>query len=370
MLEKTNTIEKDSGMLVGESQEIKRWGRLLSRRKWACCDTEESTQKSPPDVVAQVRQAFIDEARQCDLTILCRRPDLISVTVYRATKEEKFGLLLGQEADYVQVENLLSSGLLVIEKKLVRNSSLAEGKSTTYIQPGDVLESINQFSCRKRLLADVKAHLAEVVGMLTFVFSTTTNNQGLLCQAIAVKPRYDPDSQETSISHGVKLGRQQNDLQIDRLTPKSWLSQSTIFADGDLVVGICDNPSLTLAPEDAQLLLDSKAQSSEYISIMVISKTPAQRRWKQVRKATVAVGGSTLLGVGAVLMVTPLHPVGHAMAIGGISVLGTEFDAPKRCLHSVKTSVTSMFQRNGNRTVEQAERSNVDTCPAQTPRDA
>ena len=34
------------------------------------------------------------------------------------------------------------------------------------------------------------------------------------------------------------------------------------------------------------------------------------------------MGGGTLVGLGAVMMVTPLHPIGHAMAIGGVAVLG------------------------------------------------
>ena len=49
-----------------------------------------------------------------------------------------------------------------------------------------------------------------------------------------------------------------------------------------------------------------------------------------------AVGGGTMTAVGAVMMVTPLHPIGHALAIGGVTVLGTEFDAPKKALESAR----------------------------------
>jgi hypothetical protein len=44
-------------------------------------------------------------------------------------------------------------------------------------------------------------------------------------------------------------------------------------------------------------------------------------------------------------MVTPLHPVGHAMAIGGVGILGTEFEAPKRALEKV----TKSLQRNSTK---------------------
>ena len=35
-------------------------------------------------------------------------------------------------------------------------------------------------------------------------------------------------------------------------------------------------------------------------------------------------------------MATPLHPLGHAMAFGGVGVLGTEFEGPKRALQAAK----------------------------------
>ena len=36
-------------------------------------------------------------------------------------------------------------------------------------------------------------------------------------------------------------------------------------------------------------------------------------------------------------MATPLHPIGHAMALGGVGVLSTEYEAPKRALASAKS---------------------------------
>lgn len=62
----------------------------------------------------------------------------------------------------------------------------------------------------------------------------------------------------------------------------------------------------------------------------------------RIRKAGVAVGGGALVTVGAVLMVTPLHPVGHAMAIGGGLALGTEFEAPRRVAQSAKKRLSRL----------------------------
>lgn len=62
----------------------------------------------------------------------------------------------------------------------------------------------------------------------------------------------------------------------------------------------------------------------------------------RIRKAGVAVGGGALMTVGAVLMVTPLHPVGHAMAIGGGLALGTEFEAPRRVAQSARKRLSKL----------------------------
>ena len=47
---------------------------------------------------------------------------------------------------------------------------------------------------------------------------------------------------------------------------------------------------------------------------------------------------------GTILMATPLHPVGHAMALGGVGLLSTEFEAPKKVLESTKKRIGDMRQ--------------------------
>ena len=68
------------------------------------------------------------------------------------------------------------------------------------------------------------------------------------------------------------------------------------------------------------------------------------------RRAAVGVGGGAMVGVGSILMVTPLHPVGHAMALGGVGVLGTEFEGPRRFLQSMRGT----FQRRRKSTEDDA----------------
>jgi hypothetical protein len=76
---------------------------------------------------------------------------------------------------------------------------------------------------------------------------------------------------------------------------------------------------------------------------------PKSPLWRRIRKGAVAAGGGTMVGVGAVLMVTPLHPIGHVLALGGTGVLSTEFEAPKRALSSARdrfASISSNFRRS------------------------
>ena len=62
------------------------------------------------------------------------------------------------------------------------------------------------------------------------------------------------------------------------------------------------------------------------------------------RRSAVAAGGGTLVASGTILMATPLHPVGHAMALGGVGLLSTEFEAPKKVLESTKKKLDDMRQ--------------------------
>ena len=49
-----------------------------------------------------------------------------------------------------------------------------------------------------------------------------------------------------------------------------------------------------------------------------------------------------MVGAGAVLFCTPLHPIGHAIGLGGMAVLGTEFDAPRKATKTATKSIRKM----------------------------
>ncbi|CAJ1964215.1 unnamed protein product [Cylindrotheca closterium] len=59
----------------------------------------------------------------------------------------------------------------------------------------------------------------------------------------------------------------------------------------------------------------------------------------RVRKTAVAVTGSAIVASGTMILFTPLHPLGHPIQAGGLGVLATEFEGPKRALNKSKALV-------------------------------
>mmetsp|Transcript_18983 Transcript_18983/g.47026 ORF Transcript_18983/g.47026 Transcript_18983/m.47026 type:complete len:308 (+) Transcript_18983:481-1404(+) len=56
----------------------------------------------------------------------------------------------------------------------------------------------------------------------------------------------------------------------------------------------------------------------------------------RVRKTAVAVTGSAIVASGTVMLFTPLHPLGHPIQAGGLGVLATEFEGPKKAYNKSK----------------------------------
>lgn len=293
------------------------------RRRWSTSFSDGDDLNSTPDVAALRREALLSEARNQDISILGRRPDQVSVTVHRCKENRSWGCRFAYNADMecVEIESVSpKEGLLSIENPCARYMMNA-----LLLQPGDVLDSINGVNYHDKYLGDVQALMDEVMGEVTFVFSTSSNDTVQLCQAVAMAAKVSSDS--------LRFAQKRGDLILQR---HSCFSNQSILSQGDSLVAIGDSLCLSLTTNEAQCLLDAKTAAAPYVSITTITATPSQKRWIRARKAVVAVSGGTLVGVGAVLMASPLHPVGHAMAFGGVGVLGTEFDATHRVFRSAR----------------------------------
>ncbi len=137
-------------------------------------------------------------------------------------------------------------------------------------------------------------------------------------------------------------------LHMGPIPENHWLTKQTKIKEGDFLLCADDTPCYNgeLSPGDLSMIWMTKVvslSSKGYVSITTCSTPPTVM--ESIRKKAVAATGGALVGTGAVLMVTPLHPVGHAMAIGGLGVLGTEFETPRKAFQKAKQSAASLAAR-------------------------
>lgn len=142
-------------------------------------------------------------------------------------------------------------------------------------------------------------------------------------------------------------------LHVESIPDNNWLVQQNRIHAGQVLLSVDETPCCNgeLTSNDVSLIwrtalltkvADASSSTVRYVGLRTFQKPLT--RIQSIRKTAVAVGGGALVGTGAVLMATPLHPVGHAMTIGGLGVLGTEFEGPKNAVKSVRRSLTNLRQ--------------------------
>jgi len=67
--------------------------------------------------------------------------------------------------------------------------------------------------------------------------------------------------------------------------------------------------------------------------------TRAQKMMRHAKRAGIALGGGTMVGVGLIFIPTLPPPFGEVLIVGGISVLGTEFEGPKKVMRGARDSL-------------------------------
>jgi hypothetical protein len=125
-------------------------------------------------------------------------------------------------------------------------------------------------------------------------------------------------------------------LRLESISSDSWLNH-TCARSNDVVLAVNNIPCYELCPDDADNVLNTMTQTHPVVNLKFY--TPPLTRRESIRRAAVATAGGTMVGAGAIMMVTPLHPIGHAMAIGGLGVLGTEFEGPKKAFTKMGDAV-------------------------------
>ena len=220
--------------------------------------------------------------------------------------------------------------------------------------PVPTTESDNNISELHEMMQEsCKAGLATTVCVST---TKSTNDPIQLCQAVVLLPK---GNNSNDIDIGITFCMQDDRLTIKDISKDKkdlFSSPGCAIKEGHTVIGIDNFITSMLTVEDVTSLIQSILSSPEstQLSITTIATTAKPTRWDQVRKAAVAAGGGTMVASGTVLMVTPLDPVGHALALGGVGVLGMEFEAPRKLASSARERFKSGWLRRGS--------SNVDCC--------
>ena len=333
--------------------------------------------------------------------LLLRRPDRISITYAKTSEEEKLGLRLSvvqtgaadtnnnkkqnkqQSRTQIQIDGKCSSGdgddgpLSQINPSALRDES---HHSLTYFEPGDVLEYVYDLDCRHVTdLGEINAHIdakriragteddsggaisqddqtkvltspppttiaVSTPGTMQASDSILSTIGAQLHQAIAMRSEDENIRMPyLGIQFGLtdgKGGEEGELLTVREIVDEGWFaSPACAVKEGDIVIGINEYICSALFPDDATVLLEAVAAQSTQISITTLSlpNEVAKGKLAKLRKAVVTAGGGSLVVCGSALMVTPLHPIGHAMAIGGVAALSTEYEAPKRALESAKS---------------------------------
>jgi hypothetical protein len=152
-------------------------------------------------------------------------------------------------------------------------------------------------------------------------------------------------------------------LRMKSIPKNHWLGKQTKIKANDVILCADDIPCYNgeLSPRDlsaawreallTKVIKSNPIQDAITSSSGKVSPTPfvgistctiPPNRMQALRKHAIAATGGTLVGTGAVLMATPFHPVGHAIAIGGLGVLGTEFEGPRKAFQKAKESAASL----------------------------
>jgi len=181
-------------------------------------------------------------------------------------------------------------------------------------------------------------------------------------------------SGEPSSPHSTKSMSKTSFLQIDRIDPNGIFAHS-VLNQGDIVLAIngysiCADENTTVEEANELLGINAEVTSSpanendsnyETIDILALNprkllelkrhgsqranvwRMPSQekRDWvkKQAKKAGVAIGGGAIIGAGFIGAGIGIHPFGTLLMASGVSVLGTEFEAPNRMVRNARDSV-------------------------------
>ena len=283
---------------------------------------------------------MLNESLEGDINVLRRRPERITLILDRRHSEQmEEDLRFSQGPDKsLVIDHIAADSSLDVHSPTLKPFFEEYDARCNLLQVGDVVENISGLDCREISVVQAMEYWHRMSGPVSITVRTHEGaiHEGL-CQLVLLKTTPSEEGESPCFPNtGLSFAKRQGLLQVQGFSSKSLLA-GTPLDWGDVCIAMATTLCASLDAKDAQSLWQMQTETSrDCLSLLTIRATEAQKRWGRVRRTAVAVGGGTLLGVGGVLMVTPLHPIGHAMTIGGVGVLGTEFEGPKRAIQAAK----------------------------------
>mmetsp|Transcript_7994 Transcript_7994/g.22224 ORF Transcript_7994/g.22224 Transcript_7994/m.22224 type:complete len:614 (+) Transcript_7994:42-1883(+) len=355
-----------------------------SNNKWSFSSLWSAKHKNKAEAATEAATEEADLVRTDSLMDDNSNPQWVSITVVvqqQDIDDETFqNLPLATEHD----EETGTSSVRLARFDKNDEASIFYG---TCVQAGDILQSVNAEKCTHHdAVLQTLADRAVVGEPLTLTMECPHGNP-VLAQAIVLKPTPDTklgvellnvsvhdkpssESQQSQQSQQQRSSTHNNSttmLQIKQFDAKGLLAASALHP-GDWILRINDreeNVTQMPAQDAAQLILDEPRR----VSIVTMkppdlkdvdTRTTAQKWLRHAKRAGIAIGGGTMVGVGLIFIPTLPPPFGEVLIAGGVSVLGTEFEGPKRVVRSARDSL----ERAVGRTVEEEEDANDNTINA------
>ena len=256
-------------------------------------------------------------------SLVDHEPQFISVTYSRDSLRIPvipLGLFL-ESSSSISLNNK-NQHSIVIESILDDNTTQTLLSGGIPLRKGDILEQVNHTSCKKLSLDEVVDLLQTTNNPTTLHFQRPSfkhaSHQDLMIQQATVLPPPNSSPSSNSVNLGIEFDDEfstQRLIRIQRVIRKRgfWFANLGL-SKGHVVLKLGDIPYCQVT--DATQALVDQFQSQGWASITTIGRPRSK-----LRKTAVTVGASTMVGAGAVIMATPLHPVGHLLAASGVKLL-------------------------------------------------
>mmetsp|Transcript_58777 Transcript_58777/g.143775 ORF Transcript_58777/g.143775 Transcript_58777/m.143775 type:complete len:615 (-) Transcript_58777:87-1931(-) len=143
--------------------------------------------------------------------------------------------------------------------------------------------------------------------------------------------------------------------------PNAGLLADSVLSPGDLVLAINDTPCANMDAEEAMKLIRDATDTVTIVALnpeahaTASGPTRAQRFMRQAKRTSIAIGGGSMVGVGLILIPTVPPPFGEVLIAGGVTVLSSEFEAPKRVVRNARDSLETSVGRNETTAAAAAE---------------